>query len=90
MYGSFNISDSTLNMITDAFCQVKISSNENKFKDYLINGIKFDQDLDIYYNYSKIPFKGKNWKMEDLIFINSITKDTIKNIYINELSEDKF
>jgi hypothetical protein len=90
VYGSFNISDSTLSMITDAFCQVKISSNENKFKDYLINGIKFDQDLDIFYNYTKIPFKGKNWKMEDLIFINSITKDTIKNIYINELSEDKF
>ena len=89
-YGSFNISDSTLNIITDAFCQVRISSKENQFKDYLTNGIKFDRELDIYYNYTKIPFKGKNWKIEDLIFINSITNDTIKRIYINELFEDKF
>ena len=90
VYGSFNISDSTLNIITDAFCQVRISSKENQFKDYLTNGIKFDRELDIYYNYTKIPFKGKNWKIEDLIFINSITNDTIKRIYINELFEDKF
>jgi hypothetical protein len=88
VYGSFNLSDSTLNMITDAFCQITISSKENQFKEYLVNGIKFDKELDIYYNYTKIPFKGKNWNIEDLIFINSITKDTIKKIYINELSEN--
>ena len=89
VYGSFNLSNRTLNLITDAFCQVKISSIQNQSDIYFSNGIGFDSELNINYQFTEIPFKNKEWDMENLIFINMITKDTIKSnkIYINKLLE---
>ena len=89
VYGSFNLSNRTLNLITDAFCQVKISSIQNQSDIYFSNGIGFDSELNINYQFTEIPFKNKEWDMENLIFINTITKDTINSnkIHINKLLE---
>jgi hypothetical protein len=89
IYGSFNLSDSTLNLISDAFCAVKITSKNNLFVEKIINGIEFDKKLNIKYQYS--DFKIKKHKIEDLVFINMVTKDTIKkeHIYINNILEIK-
>tara|TARA_B100001287_G_scaffold9437_1_gene7301 strand:+ start:17447 stop:19066 length:1620 start_codon:yes stop_codon:yes gene_type:complete len=88
VYGSFNLTDSTLNVITDAFSQVEISLCKNKPNNYLVNGITFNNDLEMKYNYQEISLKGKNCKVNDIIFKNNITKDTIRKVYINELIED--
>lgn len=90
VYGSFNLSDSTLNVITDVFCQVMISSKKGLFNNCLVNGIYFDHKLDIKYNFTDIPFKNNFWSIEDLIFINNITKDTInpEHIHINTVLEE--
>jgi hypothetical protein len=89
IYGSFNLSDSTLNLISDAFCTVKITSKNNLFEEQIINGIEFDKKLNLKYKYTDIQIKNKNYKTEDLVFINLVTKDTIKveHIYINNILE---
>jgi hypothetical protein len=91
IYGSFNLSDSNLNMIADAFCQVKILSKQNLIHNYYTNGIGFDNELNIKYQYIDIPIKNRDLEMENLIFINNITKDTINpgHIYINKLINGK-
>ena len=89
VYGSFNLTDSSLNVITDAFSQVRISSKHNQNNECLVNGINFDWGLNIQYKYTEIPFKGNDKLVEDLIFINNVTKDTIDRVYINKLIVDK-
>ncbi len=89
IYGSINLSDSTINLIPDCYSQVRISSKENLFEDYLINGISLDCNLKTIYNSITIPIKLEKFNLEDIIFINNLTQDTIStnHIHINMILE---
>lgn len=91
IYGSHNKKDSSLNIISDVFCQLKIVSNYDSSITFFSNGINFDSNLSIKYNEIDIP-NIKNFKnIYDYSFINNVTKDTISwdHIHINSITELK-
>lgn len=86
IYGSYNEQGANLSLFSDGYSPVSIhlkSSGMELAKQ--VNGLKIDQNLDTKSIYNTINFDKKLPSVNDLVFINEVTKDTIPstNIHIN-------
>ena len=81
IYGTYDIFTKDVEILTDAFSSIKILKKDSLIANH-VNGINLNKDLEFNYNYEK--YNIQSFSKEDFIFINNITKDTIKDhVYFN-------
>ena len=81
IYGTYDIFTKDIEILTDAFSSIKILKKDSLIANH-VNGINLNKDLEFNYNYEK--YNIQSFSKEDFIFINNITKDTIKDhVYFN-------
>ena len=84
IYGSYDKEKKELHVFCDAFSPINISHKTSKFRANNVIGIEFDKKLKRVYKYKVYHINEDDFKVGKLIFINALTKDTIKkNIHFN-------
>ncbi len=87
IYGSYDKEKHELHVFFDAFSPIAISYQNKTFESKNNIGIEFDENLKRINKYKIFKIKDANFKVKKLIFINQLTKDTIKkNIHINYIN----
>ena len=83
IYCSYDVSKKVLNFNSDAFIPVNVHYN-NKLVLENFSGITISEDLNAMQSYTQLTLDANPFIPEKLTFINSITKDTIKqHVYVN-------
>lgn len=84
-YITCDTSSKKMYILLDSFSPFNIYGKNTDFLMEEVNGIEFDSNLKIKYNYQTLSVEDYSFSEKDLIFVNNLTKDSLKrrNIYIN-------
>ena len=84
IYGTYDVFTNEVEILTDAFSSIKIFKKDSLIANQ-VNGVNLNNELDFEYNYE--IFKTKSFSVEDFIFVNNVSKDTVKDhIYFNYMN----
>jgi hypothetical protein len=88
IYGSYDSINKNLNILFDAFVPVDMYYENTLLNADKNRGIDFDKNLKLHYNYYDIGIDEEGFNPTDLVFVNSVTNDTLdaKNVYINYIN----
>jgi hypothetical protein len=86
IYGTYDKDKKEITILLDAFSPIRIASKINTIQTKSIFGIEFNEKLKLNYRIQTFKVQDEKFKPKDLIFINELTKDTIKkHIHFNKI-----
>jgi len=83
VYGSCDTSSHTIHILADAYTPIRMYFRKDSSSISLANGIELDTKLNPKYVYQTLENKFGKLNPKKFVFINEITKDTIKNRHIH-------
>lgn len=85
IYVTYDSISQRLDILLDSYAPLHISHRTSDFRKENVNGIQMSQDMDAEYLHQEFEVNDYNFDPKGLVFVNSITKDTIskKKIYLN-------
>lgn len=85
VYGSYDRKAGKLHLIADAYAQLEVSIKDTNLLRKKLQGISFDMEQNHQYNYETIDLQLDSFNLKRLVFVNTITGDTLDRVYINEI-----
>lgn len=86
IYGSYDTEKKELHLFQDAFVPVQIYYKKRKINHQDTYGLELNQHLKIVNRYHKYKIKESDFDPKKLVFINSLTKDTITHVHLNYIN----
>jgi hypothetical protein len=86
IYGTFDPTKKELTLLFDSFSPLHLSGTDSTLNLRQVRGIEFNAQLSAHHSYKTITLPQADFHPRNLIFINEITQDTLRqHIYINRI-----